>query len=115
MKYSLKTLLLENPVHFDKLIKLMSAERIEDINNALELAITLGYIGEYNYKKMTFLGQPPNHHWYVYGPKLPDGTPGSCDPQFMKALGFPSNDLTPNTQIRRHRTPGGFQVILMER
>ena len=115
MKYNLKTLLLENQQLFDKLIKLMSTERIEDINNALELAITLGYIGEYNYKKMTFLGQWPNHHWYVYGPELPDGTPGSCDPQFMKALGFPANNLTPNTKIRRHRTPGGFQLILMER
>ena len=115
MKYSLKRQLLENQQLFDKLIILLSSERIEDITNALELAITLGYIGEYNYKKMTFLGQWPNHHWYVYGPKLPDGTPGSCDPDFMRALGFPANNLTPNTKIRRHRTPGGFQVILLER
>ena len=115
MKYSLKRLLLEEPQFFDKLIKLMSTERIEDITNALELAITMGYIGKYNYKKQTFLSQPPNHHWYVYGPELPDGTPGSCDPGFLQAIGFPKNDFTPNTQIRRHRTPGGFQLILMER
>ena len=115
MKYSLKRLLLENQELIPKLIKLLSTERIEDINNALELAITLGYIGSYNYQKMTFLTQPPNHHWYVYGPKLPNGIQGSCDSDFLRAVGFPKNDLTPNTQIRRHRTPGGFQLILMER
>ena len=115
MKYSLKRQLLENPQLFDKLIKLMSSEREEDITNALELAITLGYIHKYNYKKQTFLGQPPNHLWYVYGPTLPNGIPGSCDPGFLQALGFPHNDLTPNTQIRRHRTPGGFLLALLER
>ena len=115
MKYNLKTLLLEQQQFFDKLIKLMSTERVEDITNALELAITLGYIDKYNYKKQTFLGQPPNHLWYVYGPTLPNGIPGSCDPDLMQAIGFPKNDLTPNTQIRRHRTPGGFLLALMER
>ena len=115
LRRTIRKLILENQKHFSTLIEYMSKERIKDINSALELAITMGYIGSYNYKKITFLSQPPNHHWYVYGPELPDGTPGSCDPQFMKALGFPHNDLTPNTQIRRHRTPGGFQIILMER
>ena len=116
MKYSLKTLLLENPnQHFDKLIRLLSSEEVSQINMALELAITLGYIDRYNYKKQTFLTQPPNHLWYVYGPELPNGIPGSCDPDFMKAIGFPKNDLTPNTQIRRHQTPGGFMLALMER
>lgn len=117
MKYSLKNLLLENQDHFDKLITLMSSERIAEINMALELAQTLGYIGEYKYEKIKFLRQPPNHMWYVYGPKNPNGNPPfwSCDPDFLKALGFPQNDLTPNTQIRRHRTPGGFLLALMER
>ena len=117
LRKTIRRIILENQNHFDKLIKLMSTERVEDITNALELAITLGYIGEYNYKKMTFLGQPPKHLWYVYGPKNPNGNPDfwSCDYGFMKALGFPKNDLTPNTQIRRHRTPGGFMLALMER
>ena len=115
MKYSLKNLLLENQEHFDKLIVLLSSERIAEINMALELAQTLGYIGEYKYEKIRFLTQPPNHLWYVYGPKLPNGIPGTCDPDFLKAIGFPNNDLTPNTQIRTHRTPGGFMLALSER
>ena len=115
LRKAIRSILLENPVYFDKLITLMSSERVEDINQALELAIALGYIEEYNYKKQTFLTQPPNHLWYVYGSKLPDGRPGSCDPAFLQAIGFPKNNLTPNTQIRRHRTPGGFLLALQER
>lgn len=106
LRETIRRLLVENQEYFDKLIKLLSSERIEDINNALELAITLGYIKEYNYKKRTFLFGPPRHHWYVYGP---------CDRNFLHAIGFPKNDLTANTQVRRHRTPGGFQLILLER
>ena len=85
-------MLLENESHFNKIADLILSEKIENIQQALELAEGMGYIDGYTYKEETHYASR-SHGWTVLE--------GEYDEAFVNVL---ADRIKEKTLFRR---PGG--------
>ena len=103
LRKTIRRIILENQSHFDKLMELIGSEKIENINQAFELAAGMGYIKEYEYKpslgKVSFL-----HTWSVSG---------GYDPAFLEAL-FLKNRFLQYCNVGNHEDGTSFDFVLRE-
>lgn len=102
LRKTIRRIILENQQHFDKLMELIGSEKIENINQAFELAAGMGYISDYEYKfelgKVSF-----NHIWSVSG---------NYDANFLQAL-FMKNRFLSHF-CHTNKTANGFEFVLKE-
>ena len=72
LRKTIRTILLENQAHYNKLARLMCTGEIESINQAMDLAESMGYIDrvEYIYRDGEAFGLAFNHYedhrWFFY-------------------------------------------------
>lgn len=100
----IRSVIKENQQHFKNLMVLLSSDKADQINSALELASTMGYIKSYTYQKKK------NHKWNIIGP---------CDPQLLQLLGLPYNRVTHLTTFTKFKygknLPAGYCFSIMLR
>ena len=103
LRKTIRRIILENQEHFDKLMELIGSEKMENINQAFELAAGMGYINDYEYNfslgKVAFL-----HTWSVSG---------GYDPAFLEAL-FLKNRFLTDTNVGNHEDGTSFDFVLRE-
>lgn len=64
LRETIRRLLLENQSHYDKIVKLICSEKVENINTALELARGMDYIGDFIYEEDTQYASR-THSWTI--------------------------------------------------
>ena len=62
LRYTIRKILLENLVKYDKLVTLLCSENIDSINQALDLAEALGLVSNISYKLKSG-GDVHRHIW----------------------------------------------------
>ena len=62
LRKTIRKILRENQLHFNKIADMICSEKIDNIQQALELARGMGYIGEYTYKEETHYATR-SHGW----------------------------------------------------
>ena len=77
LRKTIRRILLENQSHFDKIADLICSEKLENIQQALELAEGMGYIDGYTYKEETHYASR-SHGWTVFE--------GNYDEEFVNVL-----------------------------
>lgn len=74
----IRQILLENASHFDKLAEMICTQDPTIINQALELAEAMGYVGSFEYVQEDWAnGYGIEHHWTISG---------GYDPSFRQTL-----------------------------
>ena len=92
LRKTIRKILLENQSHFNKIADLICSEKIDRIQQALELAEGMGYIDGYTYKEETHYASR-SHGWTVLE--------GNYDVEFVNVL---AARIKEKTLFRR---PGG--------
>ena len=80
LRKTIRKILLENQAHYDKLARLTCTGELENIKQAIDLAESMGYIDQLEYKHRTgeafglALGDYEDHLWYFYPVKAFEAT-----------------------------------------
>lgn len=101
LRQKIRNILLENQEFYQKIVQYLGKGGVENVNNTLQLANTMGYIGNYTYEKQSNLLIPGEmHYWMIDGPH---------DPAFLQAIGldqqkvlarkYNSNRLSPQVTV----------------
>lgn len=93
-----RRILSENDAHYNKIADLICSEKLENIQQALELAEGMGYIDGYTYKEETHYASR-SHGWTVLE--------GNYDEEFVNVL---ADRIKEKTLFRR---PGGEGILFV--